>query len=40
LDELKERYGLRVSILDVTNPKEIVSVVDEAVIILGKSLRC
>jgi len=32
LDDLKERYAnrLRVSILDVTNPKEIVSVVDEA----------
>jgi NADP-dependent 3-hydroxy acid dehydrogenase YdfG len=32
LDDLKQRYGnrLRVLILDVTNPKEIVSVVDQA----------
>jgi NAD(P)-dependent dehydrogenase (short-subunit alcohol dehydrogenase family) len=38
LDDLKERYGnrLRVSILDVTNPKEIVSVVDEAFDAFGK----
>jgi NAD(P)-dependent dehydrogenase (short-subunit alcohol dehydrogenase family) len=38
LNDLKERYGnrLRVSILDVTNPKEIVSVVDEAFDAFGK----
>jgi NADP-dependent 3-hydroxy acid dehydrogenase YdfG len=38
LVDLKERYGnrLRVSILDVTNPKEIVSVVDEAFDAFGK----
>lgn len=38
LDDLKGRYGnrLRVSILDVTNPKEIVSVVDEAFDAFGK----
>jgi NADP-dependent 3-hydroxy acid dehydrogenase YdfG len=38
LDDLKERYGnrLRVSILDVTNAKEIVSVVDGAFDALGK----
>lgn len=38
LDDLKERYGnrLRVSILDVTNQKEIVSVVDEAFDAFGK----
>jgi NAD(P)-dependent dehydrogenase (short-subunit alcohol dehydrogenase family) len=38
LDDLKERYGnrLRVSILDVTNAKEIVSVVDEAFDAFGK----
>jgi NAD(P)-dependent dehydrogenase (short-subunit alcohol dehydrogenase family) len=38
LDDLKEKYGnrLRVSILDVTNPKEIVSVVDEAFDAFGK----
>jgi len=38
LDDLKERYGnrLRVSILDVTNPKDIVSVVDEAFDAFGK----
>jgi len=38
LDDLKERFGnrLRVSILDVTSPKEIVSVVDEAFDAFGK----
>ena len=38
LDDLKERYGnrLRVSILDVANPKDIVSVVDEAFDAFGK----
>jgi NAD(P)-dependent dehydrogenase (short-subunit alcohol dehydrogenase family) len=38
LDDLKERYGNRllVSILDVTNAKEIVSVVDGAFDALGK----
>ena len=38
LDDLKERYGnrLRVSILDVAKPKEIVSVVDEAFDAFGK----
>ena len=38
LDDLKESYGnrLRVSILDVTNPKKIVSVVDEAFDAFGK----
>jgi NAD(P)-dependent dehydrogenase (short-subunit alcohol dehydrogenase family) len=38
LADLKERYGnrLRVSILDVTNPKEIVSVVDEAFEAFGR----
>ena len=38
LDDLKERYEdrLRVSILDVTSPKEIVSVVDEALDAFGK----
>jgi hypothetical protein len=38
LDDLKERYGnrLRVSILDVTNAKEIVSVVEGAFDALGK----
>jgi NADP-dependent 3-hydroxy acid dehydrogenase YdfG len=38
LDDLKERYGnrLRISILDVTNPKKIVSVVDEAFDAFGK----
>jgi len=38
LDGLKERYEnrLRVSILDITSPKEIVSVVDEAFGAFGK----
>ena len=38
LDDLKERYGnrLRVLILDVTNAKEIVSVVDQAFDAFGK----
>ena len=38
LDDIKERFGnrLRVSILDVTNPKEIVSVVDDAFVAFGK----
>jgi NAD(P)-dependent dehydrogenase (short-subunit alcohol dehydrogenase family) len=36
LDDLKERYGNRVSILDVTNPKDILSVVDEAFDTFGK----
>jgi NADP-dependent 3-hydroxy acid dehydrogenase YdfG len=41
LDDLKERCGnrLRVSILDVTNPKEIVSVVDEAFDAFGKQTK-
>jgi NADP-dependent 3-hydroxy acid dehydrogenase YdfG len=40
LDDLKQRYGnrLRVSILDVTNAKEIASVVDEAFDALGGSI--
>jgi NADP-dependent 3-hydroxy acid dehydrogenase YdfG len=38
LDDLKESYRerLRISILDVTNPKEILSVVDEAFDAFGK----
>ncbi len=38
LDDLKKRYGdrLRISILDVTNPQQIVSVVDEAFDAFGK----
>jgi hypothetical protein len=41
LDDLKERYGnrLRVSILDVTNAKEIVSVVDGAFDALEETTR-